>query len=150
MKKAIFILVGIAGLALLASGCETMGENTKRGAAGGALVGSIAGGVIGHQSGHGVEGALIGAGVGALGGGLVGDSIDSKEEKAAAATAPTGEKLGMSDVIALSKAGLSDADIITKINETGSVYHLSVEEIEMLRKEGVSSTVVNYMLDTGK
>ncbi len=150
MKKAAFVLAGVVGLALLVSGCETMGENTKRGAVGGALVGSIAGGVIGHQSGHGVGGALIGAGVGALGGGLVGDGIDAKERKAAAATATTGEKLGMSDVIALSKAGLSDPVIIDKIRATGSVYRLSVEEIELLRNEGVSSAVVNYMLDTGK
>ncbi len=148
MKKATIFLAGFLGLVLVLSGCETMGEHTKRGAAGGALVGSIAGGVIGHQSGHGIEGALIGAGVGALGGGLVGDSIDAKEETAAAATATTGEKLGISDVITLSKAGLSDQAIIDKINATGSVYRLSVEEIEMLRKEGVSSRVVNYMIST--
>ena len=146
MKKATFVLAGMVGLVLLVSGCETMGEHTKRGATGGALVGSIAGGVIGHQSGHGIEGALIGAGVGALGGGMVGDGIDAKEEEAAAATATTGEKLGMSDVIALSKAGLSDQVIIDKINATGSVYRLSVEEIELLRNEGVSSTVVNHMM----
>jgi len=147
MKKATFVLVGIAVLVLTVSGCETMGEHTKRGAAGGALVGSIAGGVIGHQSGHGVEGALIGAGVGALGGGMVGDSIDAREREA---SATTGEKLGISDVIALSKAGLSDAALINKIRETGSVYYLSVEEIELLRNEGVSTGVVNYMIDTGK
>jgi len=129
-----------------------MGENTKRGAVGGALLGSIAGGVIGHQDDHGIEGAAIGAGVGALSGGLIGDSIDARENKEAAeaASATTGEKLGISDVIALSKAGLSDGTIISKIVATGSVYTLSVEEIELLRKEGVSSAVVNAMLDTVK
>ncbi|MGE5279665.1 MAG: YMGG-like glycine zipper-containing protein [Deltaproteobacteria bacterium] len=149
-RKTGIILAGFFAFALFLGGCETMGENTKRGAAGGALLGSVAGGVIGHQSGHGVEGALIGAGVGALGGGLIGDKIDSKEQTTTAAGATTGEKLGLSDVIALSKAGLTDAAIISKINATGSVYRLSVEEIEMLRKEGVSATVVNYMLETGK
>ncbi len=148
MNKATIFLTGFFGLALVLSGCETMGENTQRGAVGGGLVGSIAGGVIGHQSGHGVEGAAIGAGVGALTGGLIGDSIDTKGKKAAAAT--TGEKLGISDVVSLSKAGLSDQAIIGKIDATGSVYLLSVEEIELLRNEGVSSTVVNYMLATSK
>ena len=148
MKKTMIIAAGFLGLALLVGGCETTGENTKRGAMGGALLGSIAGGVIGHQGGHGVEGALLGAGVGALGGGMIGDSIDAREgkEAAAAATATTGEKLGISDIVALSKAGLSDAAIIGKIDATGSVYRLSVEEIEMLRKEGVSTAVVNYMM----
>ncbi len=150
MKRTAIILAGFLGFVLMLSGCETMGENTKRGAVGGGLVGSIAGGVIGHQSGHGIEGAAIGAGVGALSGGLIGDSIDAKERKAAAATATTGEKLGISDVISLSKAGLSDQAISDKIGATGSVYLLSVEEIELLRKEGVSSSVVNYMLSTAK
>jgi len=147
MKRMTIILVGFLGLAFLVSGCETMGENTKRGAMGGGLVGSIAGGVIGHQSGHGLEGAAIGAGVGALTGVIIGDKIDAREgDEAAAAIATTGEKLGISDVIALSKAGLSDAAIINKINDTGSVYRLSVEEIEMLRNEGVSTIVVNRMM----
>jgi hypothetical protein len=137
-----FVLVVVASVALM--GCESMGENTKRGAVGGGLLGAIAGGVIGHQSGHGIEGAAIGAGAGALGGGLIGDSIDSKKTT----TVVTGEKLGISDVIALSKSGLSEGAIITKISETGSVYNLSVEEIELLRKEGVSAAVINFMMST--
>jgi len=58
------------------------------------------------------------------------------------------ERLGISDVIVLSKAGVSDEVIIDKIRRTGSVFDLSVEEVEALRKEGVSARVVNYMLNT--
>lgn len=58
------------------------------------------------------------------------------------------ERLGISDIIVLSKAGASDDTIIDKIARTGSVFDLTVEEIEALRKEGVSSRVVNFMLDT--
>jgi uncharacterized protein YcfJ len=147
MRK--FISLSLAVLAVVSLvGCETMGDDTKRGAVGGALAGSVIGGVVGHQSGHGVEGAAIGAGVGVLTGGLIGNSIDDKQ--AAQAAAPSGEKMGISDVITLSRAGISDAGIIQKISASGSVYNLTVEEIELLRKEGVSSTVVNYMMDTGK
>lgn len=145
---------GIAGIvfvlfvALVVSGCESMGENTKRGAIGGGVVGAIAGGVIGHQMGRGIEGAAIGATVGALGGGAVGSGIDSKQAKSKDEVLTSTEKLGISDVIVLAKAGVSDDAIIGKIAKTGSVYSLSVEEIEALRKEGVSSTVINYMMST--
>ena len=145
-KTSIFLAMSLFCVAsVVFLGCESTGENTKRGAIGGALLGSIAGGVIGHQSGHGVEGALIGAGVGAVGGGLIGDRIDSRSKDQ---ILTSGEKLGISDVIVLSKSGLGDDAIVDKIAKTGSVYSLSVEEIEALRKEGVSSRVINYMMGT--
>jgi len=127
-----------------------MGENTKRGAVGGAVVGSIAGGIIGHQSGHGIEGAAIGAGVGAITGGLIGDKIDAREARNKEQIMTSNEKLGISDVIVLAKSGMTDDAIIDKIARTGSVYNLSVEEIEALRKEGVSTRVINYMMGTGR
>ena len=58
------------------------------------------------------------------------------------------ERLGISDVIVLSKAGVNDDAIIDKIAKTGSVFDLSAEEVVALRKEGVSSRVVNFMLNT--
>lgn len=142
---AIFAACLILFVSMGMVGCESMGENTKRGAVGGALVGSIAGGVIGHQSGHGLAGAAIGAGVGAVTGGIIGDRIDARSKDQ---IMTSGEKLGISDIIVLSKAGVGDDAIIDKIARTGSVFSLSVEEIEALRKEGVSSRVVNYMLST--
>jgi uncharacterized membrane protein len=142
------VVISLALLVFSVVGCDTMGENTKRGAVGGAVVGSIAGGVIGHQMGRGIEGALVGGTVGALGGGLVGSSIDQKRTKEEIVAGK--EKLGISDVIVLAKSGMTDDAIIAKIAETGSVYNLSVEEIEALKKEGVSNRVVNYMMGTGK
>ena len=147
-KKLLSIsMVIFFAVAAAMAGCESMGENTQRGAIGGGLVGSVIGGIVGHQSGHGIEGAAIGAGVGAITGGVIGDKIDTKEAKA---TATSGEKMGISDVITLCKAGLSDDAVIQKIRDSGSVYNLTVEEIELLRKEGVSSIVVNFMMDTTK
>lgn len=145
MGKRLLFLTFVIFTAVALVGCSSMGENTKRGAVGAGVVGSVIGGVVGHQSGRGIEGAAIGAGVGAITGGIIGDSIDAKET-----AATTGEKMGISDVITLSKAGLGDSAIIQKIGDSGSVYNLSVEEIELLRKEGVSATVINYMMDTGK
>ena len=62
----------------------------------------------------------------------------------------TREKVGISDIIILSKAGVSEAVIIEKIARTGSVFDLSVQEVEALRREGVSRRVINYMLDTAR
>jgi len=140
----------VLAIMVFSVGCESTGENTKRGAVGGALLGSIAGGVIGHQSGHGVEGALIGGTVGALSGAVIGDKIDTREARDKEQIMTSGEKLGISDVIVLAKSGIGDDAIIDKIAKTGSVYNLSVEEIEILGKEGVSNRVVNYMMNTTK
>ena len=60
------------------------------------------------------------------------------------------ERLGISDIIVLSKAGLSDATIIEKIIKTSSTFNLRVEEIEILRREGVSVNVINFMLKQKK
>ncbi len=60
------------------------------------------------------------------------------------------EKFGIADIIVLSRAGVSDDVIIGKIAKTGSVFKLTVEEVEMLRSEGVSSAVINYMLSTDR
>lgn len=60
----------------------------------------------------------------------------------------TQEKLGISDIVVLAQAGVSDAVIIEKIRKTGSVFTLSVEEVGALRQEGVSAKVINYMLNT--
>lgn len=147
MNRIFVVCMTILAVAALV-GCETTGEHTKRGAIGGAVVGSIAGGVIGHQMGRGIEGALIGGTVGALGGGLVGSSIDQKRTKEEIMSGQ--EKLGISDVIVLAQSGMTDDAIIDKIARTGSVYDLSVEEIEALKKQGVSNRVINYMMSTGK
>jgi uncharacterized membrane protein len=146
----LFTLVLVCVFAVFAVGCESTGENTKRGAIGGALVGSIVGGAIGYQTGHPLAGAAIGAGAGALTGAVIGDKIDTRNARNKEQIMTSGEKLGISDVIVLAKSGLSDDAIIDKIAKTGSVYNLSVEEIEALRKEGVSTRVINFMMSTVK
>ncbi|MFA5039851.1 MAG: glycine zipper 2TM domain-containing protein [Candidatus Omnitrophota bacterium] len=145
--RSVIVFLAAAGFVLTLSGCETMGEDTKRGALGGGVLGAVAGGVIGHQGGHGIEGAAIGAATGAIAGGLIGKSIDDRKKEQIMAGQ---EKLGISDVIILARAGLTDDAIITKIRQTGSVYNLSVEEIQALQKEGVSNEVINYMMSTTK
>jgi hypothetical protein len=56
--------------------------------------------------------------------------------------------LTQSDVMSMVKAGLTDEDIIRRIDASGTVFRLSADDVVNLRKEGVSDRVVTYMLDT--
>jgi len=60
------------------------------------------------------------------------------------------EKLGISDIIVLSKAGVNDDVIIDRIARTRSIFKLTAEEVSALIKEGVSNRVINFMLNTAK
>lgn len=79
--------IGVVGLAVLLTGCETMDPYTRETetskATKGALIGAAAGIVVGLASGDDAvdrrQRALIGAGVGALAGGAVGNYMDRQE-----------------------------------------------------------------------
>ena len=64
------------------------------------------------------------------------------------ATTPRPAPLTQADVMSMVKAGLTDEEIIRRIDATRTVYRLSSDDVINLRKEGVSDRVVNYMLDT--
>src|SRR5436305_7975379 len=96
---------------LLACGCQSLSP-TEKGVAGGGLIGAGTGALVGNAVGHTGAGALIGAGVGAVSGGLIGNSIDQSEKKTeaqiAAATATTRGPLGVTDVVQMAQAHVSD------------------------------------------
>jgi hypothetical protein len=56
--------------------------------------------------------------------------------------------LTQSDIISMVKAGMTEEDIMRRIDETGTVFRLSSDDVMRLRNEGVPDRVVNYMLDT--
>jgi hypothetical protein len=60
-----------------------------------------------------------------------------------------GDPLGVSDIIALSRAHVNDAIIIRYIRDHDSVYYLTPPDMDALRANGVSPSVVDYMLQTG-
>ena len=129
----------------LVSGCSSM-SNTESGAAGGGLFGAGAGAIIGHATGHTGAGAVLGAGIGALTGGLIGHAEDQAEKKVAAAHAA--RMLGVTDIVQMSQASVSDGVIISQIRSTGSVSQLSANDTIWLKQQGVSDGVVRAMLAT--
>lgn len=107
-------ILTVFGVAMLATGCETLnpytGEEQMSKSTKGALIGAAAGAVVGLASGDDAverrQRALLGAGVGALTGGLVGNYMDRQEAKLRAELAGTGVSVTrMGDNITLNMPG---------------------------------------------
>jgi hypothetical protein len=58
------------------------------------------------------------------------------------------QQVPVSDIVQMSKDGLSSIDIISQIRQSRSVYGLNAGELAKLRDEGVSDSVINYMEKT--
>ncbi len=144
--KQLWIVVG--SLALLCAGCES-----KAGT--GALVGAGAGGLVGGLAGGGT-GAAIGIAAGAVGGALIGYAMDEHDKKVMQENSPdtmrrinNGQQLYVSDIESMHHNGLSDEVIINQIHATKSVFQLSTDQINDLKRQGVSDKVINAMILTG-
>lgn len=84
--------MGVAVIAVLLAGCETMGtaaqSKTTQGAVLGGLLGAGTGAIIGNQSDNAGAGTAIGAGLGALSGGLIGHALEESERQAQQQSTP--------------------------------------------------------------
>lgn len=56
--------------------------------------------------------------------------------------------LTQADVISMIKAGLSDEEVMRRIDATGTVFRLSGDDVVRLRQEGLSDRLVTFMMDT--
>jgi hypothetical protein len=65
-----------------------------------------------------------------------------------ATTPPPPPPLTQADVISMVKAGLTDEDIMRRIDASRTVFRLSSEDVIRLRNEGISDRLVNFMLET--
>ena len=60
-----------------------------------------------------------------------------------------GDPLSINDIIALSRAHVSDSVIVRYIRDQGTVYSLSPQDMDGLTHAGVSPSVVDFMARTG-
>ncbi|MCE0483947.1 MAG: hypothetical protein LV479_06885 [Methylacidiphilales bacterium] len=61
-----------------------------------------------------------------------------------------GDPLSINDVIALSRARVSDGIIVRYIRDQGTVYFLNPQDFDQLQKDGVSPSVIDFMARTGR
>lgn len=151
-KSTLVVTAAVAGLSL--TGCATPQGRTDY-TASGTLIGGATGAVIGSMTRNHAAGAAVGTAVGAILGGLVGHSLDQQQEELLRAQAPQtlkrveqGQPLSVSDVQALASAGISDELIISQIRNSRTVYSLNTADIIRLKNNGVSETVIDFMINT--
>jgi hypothetical protein len=147
-----FGLLALLAAAAGGSGCSTM-NNTERGAVGGGVVGTALGTAVGAATGRPLAGAALGAAGGTAIGALAGNSVDKQEQRdrevaqavALADAQAAQQRMGLTDVIQLAKAGHNDQVIVNQIRSTRSTFQLSAADLTMLRDNGVSDRVIAEM-----
>ncbi len=152
------VTLGLLVAVFTLSGCQTPGgeeDRTATGALTGGALGAGTGAIIGSQGGHAGEGALIGGAIGALTGGIIGNSMDQQQRERVTRESPRtiqrieqGQPLGLADIKALARAGVSDEVIISQIRNSRVVYRLTTPEIIDLKDSGVSQKVIDFMINT--
>ncbi len=152
-------IFAVAASAVVLTGCvDPYGQqnNTASGALIGGAMGAITGAAIGGPR-NGGAGALIGAAAGMIAGGAVGNSIDQQQQADLRAQAPQtyvrvvqGQALGIADVKAMAKAGVSDDVIISQIQGSHTAFRLSAADIIDLHNSSVSDRVINFMQNSGE
>jgi hypothetical protein len=157
-----------SSLVFLLPGCSNM-----PGTAGqqGAVIGGASGAAVGAAvSKNRALGAVIGGAVGAAGGYVVGQNKDKifghddtkvKEATRNAQTAPATPDearnaanadvngdgfVTMDEIVAMRAAGLSDDEMIRRMEATGQVFTLTDDQKDYLRNQGVSQRVIDQML----
>jgi len=156
MNKVKVLTIAVAASAVVLAGCTyPNGEpnNTGTGALIGAGSGAALGAVLGGR--NAAAGALIGGVFGAITGSIIGNSIDRQQAEELHEEAPVtyvhvqqNQPLTVADVEALVRAKVSDDVIISQIQNSHTVYHLSPQDIIDMHSAGVSDKVVNFMIAT--
>lgn len=151
MLRCVFSFALLAG-ALLATGCRSPYYG-DRGALFGGLTGAAAGAAIGDASGNAGAGAILGSAVGALTGATIGSNIDADIARSRAEVeAKMGRQMAGAvtpdDVIAMTRAGLSEDVIATHIRAHGVARPPEVNDLIYLRNQGVPDSAIKAMQST--
>jgi hypothetical protein len=146
----------LAGALVLGS-CESLpGEKRTQGAVIGGVGGAAAGALASEDD--RVLGAVIGAALGAGGGYLIGRELEDDEappqdpqastiteqdvQRATTADIDGDGNVTMAELVAMESAGLSDDEIIDRLEDTDAVFKLTDEQRNTLRERGISSNVI--------
>ncbi len=133
-------------------------SRTQNGATVGGLAGAVIGGIVGKQNDETPEGILIGGAVGAITGGLIGKAQDNELQRQrqyqqqhyyaqqqqvyVQQQAIANAGVSMTDVINMSRSGVSDSVIMSQLQSKGVQRRLEVSDIIALHQQGVSDTLI--------
>jgi hypothetical protein len=76
--------------------------------------------------------------------------VAASVSRLAAQSTPNGVPLSLEQVLKLAQAGVSEDLIITTIKKNGKSFDLSPDEILVLKKSGLSDTVIEFLLDPSR
>ena len=148
-------------------------NQTRDGALMGGVAGALLGGVIGHQKHETTEGALIGGAVGALAGGVIGNRQQQQQPRyveqryyVAQPVQPTyveqrtyvqgppqrvvtRRPVTTTEVINMTRSGVSDAVIVAHIQTNGVAVRPDVNDVIAMNQDGVSDYVITMMQQSG-
>jgi outer membrane lipoprotein SlyB len=146
----LIIMFAATGLAVATSGCQSLGPNAAQSGAFGGLTGSVAGAAIGASEGKAAEGALIGGLTGATVGTVAGDAVDRQIERERAEFQQFQNEqrqaaITTDQIIQMTHSGLSSDVIARQIHNQGVVNHPSINELILLKNQGVDDLVINAM-----
>ncbi len=157
----VVVLVVAIGATLAIGSRSAHAQNQSRGAVLGGLGGAVAGALIGDHNGKAGAGAAIGGAIGAVGGAVLGNARDQEiaqqrqgqyyahqervyvqqQQQQALIQAA----VSTSDIVSMSRSGLSDSVIINQIHSRGVQRQLQVNDIISLHQQGVSENVITAM-----
>jgi hypothetical protein len=146
MLRFAFALLFVGFLA----GCASP-YRADRGALAGGLGGAGVGAIIGNAVGNPAAGAAIGAGVGAVSGAAIGGALDDIEARnRAEIEARMGRPVAVGgvstdDVIAMTRAGVAEENVITHIRSHGVIAPINATELVFLTQQGVSPRIIQAM-----
>lgn len=147
MKECIYLFVLVAFLAM-SFGCADNQTRIAEGAGVGGVLGAAAGGIIGYQTHSTAAGMLIGGAVGAAGGAAVGSQIPKQRTTTTTTTTSSNQPINqvtLQQIVDWTRQGLSSDDIINRIRTTNSTYYLTADDVNYLRRQGVSQRVIETM-----
>ena len=159
------IVLVAAGMPM--SSCDSLpGGKTTQGVVIGGVGGAAAGAIIAGEDNR-LLGAVIGTVIGAGGGYVVGNEIKKNDEiKAQEAAAKNGKtsaftvedvqrsktadldsdgNVTVAELVAMQRAGLTDAEIIRRLEATDVVFQLTDVQKQTLRDSGVSAAIVDKL-----
>jgi hypothetical protein len=164
-------LAGALAATPFMSGCEDLpGDKKTQGAVIGGLGGAAAGAVVGGEDNR-LVGGLIGGALGAGGGYLVGREMEKRDKDEALEASDRAQQnpvtaeqardartadinrdgfVTLDEVVALEEAGLTDRQIVDRLQETGQIFALSQSQEQYLRDQGVSADVIVEMRDLNR